>query len=113
MSAIVPNPRQFQELAAAPDNSPVVMLNLLKFKKRADDGSGSGRESYNKYGQAVKPMVEALGGRMLWQGRAEQLLIGEQAEQGLGCRRARRVSFPKGVPRDGDEQADERHSPPP
>lgn len=81
MSAIVPNPQQFQQLAAAPDNGPVVMLNLLKFKKRADDGSGSGRESYGKYGDAVKPMVEALGGRMLWQGRAEQLLIGEEAEQ--------------------------------
>ena len=81
MSAIVPNPQQFQELAAAPDNGPVVMLNLLKFKQRSDDGDRGGRDSYNKYGQAVKPMVEALGGRMLWQGRAEQLLIGEQSEQ--------------------------------
>lgn len=81
MSAIVPNPQQFQALAQAPDTGPVVMLNLLKFKQRADDGSGSGAQSYNRYGDAVKPMVEALGGRFLWAGRAEQLLIGDEAAQ--------------------------------
>lgn len=81
MSAIVPNPQAFQQLAQANDEGPVVMLNLLKFKARADDGSGSGRDSYNRYGNAVKPMVEALGGRFIWAGRAEQLLIGQEDEQ--------------------------------
>ena len=81
MAAIVPNPQAFQQLAQAPDDVPVVMLNLLKFKTRAEDGSGSGRDSYNRYGANVKPMVEALGGRMIWVGRAERLLIGEEAEQ--------------------------------
>lgn len=57
------------------------MLNLLKFKARADDGGGSGAQSYNRYGDAVRPMVEALGGKFIWAGRAEELLIGEEAEQ--------------------------------
>ena len=38
-SAITPNLDQFQALAAAPDEGPVVMLNLLKFKP-------GGAESY-------------------------------------------------------------------
>jgi uncharacterized protein (DUF1330 family) len=78
MSALRPNAKAFQQLASADDNGPVVMLNLLKFKERADAGDVSGRESYGRYGRDVKPMIEALGGRILWQGRAEQLLIGEE-----------------------------------
>lgn len=78
MAAIRPNQEAFRELAAADDSGPVVMLNLLKYKERADAGDISGRESYNRYGRDVKPMVEALGGRIVWQGKAEQLLIGEE-----------------------------------
>lgn len=78
MSEIKPNAQAFQQLATAPDDGPVVMLNLLKYKERADSGDVSGRESYMRYGREVKPMVEALGGRFLWQGKAEQLLIGEE-----------------------------------
>jgi uncharacterized protein (DUF1330 family) len=76
MSAITPNPEQFQQLAQARGDGPVVMLNLLKFKERADSGDGSGAQSYGRYGAEAKRMVEARGGRMVWQGRAEQLLIG-------------------------------------
>jgi uncharacterized protein (DUF1330 family) len=78
MSAIRPNKEAFRQLATAEDSGPVVMLNLLKFKDRADSGDVSGRESYNRYGQGVMPMIEALGGRIIWQGRAEQLLIGDE-----------------------------------
>ncbi|MEX1194422.1 MAG: DUF1330 domain-containing protein [Dehalococcoidia bacterium] len=80
MSAIRPNQAELQKLAAdgRTKTGPVVMLNLLKFKERADTGDGSGRESYNRYGREVKPMVEKLGGRIVWQGRADQMLIGEE-----------------------------------
>lgn len=78
MSSIRPNAAAFRELAGSNDEGPVVMLNLLKFKERADSGDVSGRESYNRYGRDVKPMVEALGGRIIWHGRADQLLIGEE-----------------------------------
>jgi uncharacterized protein (DUF1330 family) len=77
MTAIVPNPQAFQQLAAAPDTGPVVMLNLLKFKKQATDGSGTGAEAYGRYGEAAVKFVEERGGKILWQGRAEQLLVGE------------------------------------
>ena len=42
MSAIRPNKAQFIELMGSPDEGPVVMLNLLKFKERADGAGGSG-----------------------------------------------------------------------
>jgi len=69
-TAITPNLDQFQALAASPDEGPVVMLNLLKFKP-------GGEESYLRYGDAAKDMVEERGGRLLWSGRAQQVLIGD------------------------------------
>ena len=80
MSAIRPNKAQFVELMAAPDEGPVVMLNLLKFKPRADGAEGSGASEYGKYSDAVVQMVEARGGKVLWMGRADQILIGDPEE---------------------------------
>ena len=80
---ITPNRDQFKELAAAAghDDGPVVMLNLLKFKDVADAG-GRGVASYNRYGDAVSGMVEERGGRILWSGRVDQVLIGDAAANG-------------------------------
>jgi uncharacterized protein (DUF1330 family) len=72
MSGIRPNKEQFLELMNAPDEGPVVMLNLLKFKQ-------GGAESYARYGDAATGMIEQRGGRLLWSGRAEQVLIGDPA----------------------------------
>ena len=80
MSGIRPNKEQFIALMNAPDEGPVVMLNLLKFKTRADGTDGSGAGEYAKYGDAAIEMVEARGGKVLWIGRADQILIGDPAE---------------------------------
>jgi uncharacterized protein (DUF1330 family) len=69
-TAITPNVDQFQALAASPDQGRVVMLNLLKFKE-------GGRESYLRYGDTAVAMIEERGGRLLWSGAADQVLIGD------------------------------------
>jgi uncharacterized protein (DUF1330 family) len=81
--SITPNRDQFAALAtaASADAGPVVMLNLLKFKDVAADG-GSGAASYNRYGDSVTRMVEERGGRILWSGRVDQVLIGDEAANG-------------------------------
>ena len=80
MSAIRPNKQQFAELIDAPDDEPVVMLNLLKFKAEADDRGSTGASEYAKYGDSVVQMVEDRGGKVLWMGRADQILIGDPSE---------------------------------
>lgn len=80
MSAIKPNKAQFVELMGAPDEGPVTMLNLLKFKTQAEGSGGSGASEYAKYGDAAVQMVEARGGKVLWMGRADQILIGDASE---------------------------------
>lgn len=80
MSGIRPNPEQFQQLAQSPEKGIVVMLNLLKFKRSAEGEPGSGQEAYQRYGEAAVAMIEARGGRVIWQGRGDQVLIGDPAE---------------------------------
>jgi len=79
--AITPNAEQFHDLAAATDEGPVVMLNLLKFKARADSGDAtSGEAAYRTYGDAAVAMIEERGGSVIWAGRADQVLIGDPAD---------------------------------
>lgn len=74
-SAITPNLEQFQHLAASSATGPVVMINLLKF--RNGDGEGPGVEEYRRYGDVALEMIEHQGGRLLWAGTGDQVLIGD------------------------------------
>jgi len=81
VSTIVPRPDQIHALVTDPDQGPVVMLNLLKFKERATGEEGTGADAYRRYGDAVIKMVEERGGRILWSGRATHVLVGEEADK--------------------------------
>jgi len=65
-----------------PEDGPLVMVNLLKFKARAEysDGTDShltGAEAYARYGAAVSKLVEGLGGKIRYSGAVTGLLLGE------------------------------------
>ncbi len=78
--AITPTPEQIKELLAGPADQPVVMINLLKFKPRADAGEGdaSGQEAYGRYAVRMREIVESQGGRFIWAGRIDSMVIGEE-----------------------------------
>ena len=80
--AIYPTRDQIQALLAGPGDQPVVMLNLLRFKPRADapDEDVSGEEAYQRYGQPMQRFVESKGGRVLWIGRVDSQVIGTGGE---------------------------------
>jgi uncharacterized protein (DUF1330 family) len=71
-------------LTQYPADTPVVMLNLLKFREKAAYTAEqpaqpcSGVEAFGRYGAAVAPMIGALGGEQVWQGRPAAMLIGPQ-----------------------------------
>ncbi|MDG2304527.1 MAG: DUF1330 domain-containing protein [Candidatus Binatia bacterium] len=77
--AQLPEPEQFKKLMEGPTDTPVVMLNLLSFKENADEGNEgmSGRESYMLYGGKMREYVESKGGRFLWIGTVDSMVIGE------------------------------------
>jgi len=80
---IGPTHDQIQALVDSPLDTPVVMLNLLKFSDRSSDGGvrpRSGRDSYERYGERVRSMLEETGARVLFQGRADSVVIGDDAD---------------------------------
>jgi uncharacterized protein (DUF1330 family) len=64
------NPIELQEFIDRADEGPVFMLNLLDFKP------GGGRERYGEYAEAVAPLLEKAGGRLLFAAEAAAPLIG-------------------------------------
>ena len=88
MTSIEPSPEQLQRLIAeADDETPIVMINLLRYRERADypPGSGeepcSGREAYQRYGASVTPMLAEVGGKILWLGNVKQTVIRPEGEE--------------------------------
>lgn len=84
-NAVFPPASQAAAFFGAPEEGPFVMVNLLKFKARAEypDGSDAhltGAEAYARYGVEVARLIEKLGGRIRYSGEVTGLLIGEAEE---------------------------------
>ena len=85
--AITPTREQFTEFAHGTREGEVVMINLLHFARSdseeqrdpdaAKSSSGEGASAYREYSDQVVKMVEARGGRVIWTGRPENVLIGD------------------------------------
>jgi uncharacterized protein (DUF1330 family) len=82
-ATIFPTQSQLEELQSLPAEEPVVMLNLLRFKDRADgiDEGVSGREAYGRYADATGQFLEKVGGRLLNAVDARQVVIGPAATE--------------------------------
>ena len=79
-----PPPENVQQFLSGKEE-PVVMVNLLKFKERAAYADGrdsdlSGQAAYGLYASAMRKLVEAAGGRFIYGGEVESLLLGEVEE---------------------------------
>lgn len=76
MGEMFPTEAQLRMLREHPDDTPVIMLNLMKFKERSDDGDGSGWDAYLRYSKATSPLIKEQGGRIIWTGKIEQFTLG-------------------------------------
>jgi uncharacterized protein (DUF1330 family) len=78
--SIEPTPEQFARMAGSDDPDPVIMINLLRFKQRADGIDAAdeitGAEAYARYGAAVTKFLEKVGGRIVLALAANECLIG-------------------------------------
>ncbi|SIN62215.1 Uncharacterized conserved protein, DUF1330 family [Parasphingorhabdus marina DSM 22363] len=85
INQIEPSPKRAQEFFGAAEDGPFIMVNLLKFKDKAeyDDGSDnglSGRDAYLRYGMAVAACLQAVGAKPLTSGMVTGLMLGEVEE---------------------------------
>jgi uncharacterized protein (DUF1330 family) len=88
MKSVEPSPDRLQSLlGSGPDDSPIVMINLLRFRERAVYPEGfaaepcSGREAYQRYGAVAMQTIAAVGGRMVWLGSVQATVIAPAGEE--------------------------------
>ena len=84
-NALYPTADRIADLAVDSSDQPLVMLNLLKFRERAQYADGrtselSGRDAYMLYATKMQKLVEREGGRFLFTGEARSLVIGTVAD---------------------------------
>lgn len=72
------SPEELNEalVRSLPDTGPVVMVNLVRFRKASLDGDGTGWDAYVRYSRLFMPLLRACGGTILWSGDAEGLAYG-------------------------------------
>ncbi|HLT13150.1 MAG TPA: DUF1330 domain-containing protein [Marinobacter sp.] len=85
MATVDPSQEELKKvLQETPKDQPVVMLNLLRFRDRAEykDASEecSGRDAYKRYMKEAAECVTAVGAEVVWSGRSVGSLIAPPEE---------------------------------
>lgn len=86
---IDPSRENFEGFKALPRDTPIHMLNLVRFRDKAaypadHPNAGkdmTGRQAYAEYGRTSGTVFTRVGGRVVWRGRMEAMLIGPSDEK--------------------------------
>lgn len=79
------DPKQFTKLMEKGPDGPIFMVNLLKFKEKAEYEDGretdlSGRDAYMIYGRTVSDILPKFGGRAVFAADVTFLSLGKVEE---------------------------------
>lgn len=93
---IDPSRANFDAFKALPRNTPINMLNLIRYRDRAHYPAGhshehrglTGEQAYAEYGRTSEPIFARVGGKTIWRGKFETMVtgpsgIGEQWDLGF------------------------------
>ena len=88
-TSVMPGAETIAAIRSNPDqDTPVTMINWLKFRERADYPHGepptSGREAYLAYGKIAMTSTHSLGAKLLHAARYRMILVGNDGDPGLG-----------------------------
>ena len=84
-NAVTPNEDQLAGFLEGDTETPIKMVNLLKFKDKAEYADGrqtnlSGKEVYQIYANEVQGHLEKVGGKSIFFGEVQRLMLGEVEE---------------------------------
>lgn len=84
-NSVVPTQEQIAGFFEPGPEGPIYMVNLLKFKDKAEYEDGrptalTGREAYDIYGAAVSQLLKEFGGAAMFAADVERLMLGEVEE---------------------------------
>jgi len=71
MPSISPTKAQLEQLNTIPDDGPLVMVNLLRFKTE------EGKALYGEYAQQTREILQRIGAKVLYYGTDSQTFIGD------------------------------------
>ena len=85
VNKVAPTEEQMESFLEPGRDGPIYMLNLLKFKEKAEYADGretvlSGAEAYAIYGQEVIQHLQKVGGAPMFSAGVERLMLGEVEE---------------------------------
>jgi len=85
VNKVYPNEEQIKGFLEPGAEGPICMVNLLKFKAKAEyeDGRESdltGREAYELYEKGIKKLLEGIGGGIGFEADVKRLVLGEVEE---------------------------------
>lgn len=83
-SYIDPSRENFAKFKALPRDTPIHMLNLVRFKAQATYPEGhelagkglTGAEAYGEYMRTIQPVLARSGGHIVWAGGFEAMVTG-------------------------------------
>ena len=86
MPVVDPDPQRMPDsLKSSPADTPIVMLNLLRFRDKAryKDGEADydGREAYRRYSLVAFEKVRGVGGELVWSGDTLAGVIAPEGER--------------------------------
>lgn len=85
INSVYPNEAQLAGFAEPGPGGPIYMVNLLKFRDRAEYPDGrstelSGREAYGLYAEGVSELIKEFGGGIVFAADVVRLMLGEVEE---------------------------------
>ncbi len=84
-NSVRPNDEQIAGFLEPGPDGPIYMVNLLKFKDKAEYEDGretdlTGEQAYGIYGAAVSKLLKKFGGAAMFSASVERLMLGEVEE---------------------------------
>tara|TARA_B100000575_G_scaffold125441_1_gene100084 strand:+ start:80 stop:499 length:420 start_codon:yes stop_codon:yes gene_type:complete len=81
-NAVMPNETQLKEFEEQGEDKPIFMVNLLKFKEKAQypdkrETNLTGEEAYAIYSEEVAIHLAKVGGKPVFGGDVQRLMLGE------------------------------------
>ena len=78
---VKPSEDQMKRLMGYPKDTPLVMINILKFKAKTDNGKESGKEAYARYFRNAKPFIAHSNAKLIWKGAVAATVIGDSEKE--------------------------------
>ncbi len=81
LKQIKPSQEQMVELMSYPKNTPVVMVNIIKFKEKTEAGDETGKEAYSRYYKNTLAFVANAKAKLIWKGAIVTTVVGDSGNQ--------------------------------